>query len=808
MDLESKEKLKNFIIQNQDFLSYLQLRNLVLRFSDIPGIEPLDIEFKEYVSENSEILENLSINNLLIIRESASKDEKLKIDKIISNRIRSGHHLCEGSRFEWHNFMTYEIHQYVFGDLNSEFKFTETIPNKLEELKETDPEVYNYLMQAQTYTTIDNFLDYYEKGVITKEKFEFLQNLTSENSNIIETINYGICEDDIISMHPEFIKRISKYLDESYKLIIIHNNNPELFQLLKNKINEWESTLSYREIVNLEAMVLNACSRYGYELKDLGEQDIDKVLDFCVRRRNERDLKIPYSENYMQDCDNYYNQMFEKNLNSYRSTTFESLKNGYWEGMLDNYCRRFLGMPLGKCQEFYTKKLDKLDFSEINNSELLEYIMELKTIIELEPKTEESVNFLDQKVKSNPKKFQPIFSYRANDLINIELVHSFEPSFESTMQKLLQEPESEIITYNGQTIRKVNVKGDFSLIIRSTDSGFCEDKTLIDSSVKKTEEQNPDPSTCLKAGCFVTQDYTGVAPLGANGVYMVFIKNTSDNVGEIGIYDINSHARDYGVSSANGRTMSFKNTTDNCRGPYAEAGVIDRSPDAIAIFSDQTEEQKELAYKTALEYGIDILYFDKDKIVESQIKKLDSLIQKFSKTGDLEILKKLVSTYETNIAGWLLNRDLTEPDNSCTKSINNSKYMPIFEERENQIYSVIAQYCNTQKGLPDEESNITTVKRILIDEMEKYSSLGQVKELSSVKMKFRAEEIIEIIDKKFKIEEKLDLDSLHHNKYLPSVIDLQSIVIPAINRDLIGTSDVEKTKKMVEPQIGKDVMDK
>lgn len=807
----SKADNDKFIIENQDFLSQLQLQKLFVWCSNINGISDINYAFDDYVKENDEIMQNLSTNNLLVFRVNANEAIQKKIDAIIADRIREGKHLCEGNKQTWKLFFTTEIHRNIFGKLNDEFDFIGQLNSKMREFKETNQNVFEYLKQARTYITIDNFLDYYEKGIITDEKLDFLKELVGENPNVVETINYGICKDDIMNMNKSFLKRIAKYENESAELIVIHDNTPKLFEALKTKIDSWEKNLTPREIINLERLVLENCAKFGYELTDFKPEDIEQVLNFCARKWFDMHANIPYSENYMQECDEYYAEEFNKNLREYKNTTHKSIKNGYWLGMLDNYCKRFFGMPYNDCKAFYMKKAKSLDLDMVENGELKSFFEEMKSILELPRNAEESVISLEERVNSNPQKFQPIFAYRANDLINIELVNTFSEDFDQTAERLLNSEEYDVIDYNGQKIKQVNVTGEFSLIIRSTDTGYKVEKKLIDSSVKKTEEQNPDPAMGVKAGCLVTEEYLGVAPLGSNGVYMAYLKNNSDNVGEIGIYDINSYAKDYCINSENGKGMPCDQTIQNCRGPYAEASIINRDPDAIVIFSDATEEQKELSYKTALEYGIDILYFDKEKLVEKQIEKLDEMISNFSETGDLTVLKNLISTYETNIAGWLLNR-APEEDESCTKTINNDGFLPRFEERENKIYNIIAQYIGKQQDPSKGLENIGALREIMADEVEKYENLMQVKELSKVQMKFKAEEIIQIIDNKLQQQNKSDqyVEMQDSNQDTVEIynVDMQSLINKIVSRDNIVINDIKNVKNIVSPQIEKEGIDR
>ncbi len=85
----------------------------------------------------------------------------------------------------------------------------------------------------------------------------------------------------------------------------------------------------------------------------------------------------------------------------------------------------------------------------------------------------------------------------------------------------------------------------------------------------------------------------------------------------------------------------------------------------------EVRESLERKLETFFVNGIDIVFIDKTKIVDEQISRLSDTAKRFKETESLEDLEMLVSKYETNIAGWLLNRDIRVEDESLY--IRNSK---------------------------------------------------------------------------------------------------------------------------------------
>lgn len=90
--------------------------------------------------------------------------------------------------------------------------------------------------------------------------------------------------------------------------------------------------------------------------------------------------------------------------------------------------------------------------------------------------------------------------------------------------------------------------------------------------------------------------------------------------------------------------------------------------------------------------------------------------------------------------------------------------------------------------------NIEHVADIMKSEMNKYN-LDDIKKITNVKMKFKANEILQILDKKFNLNK--DIISESSNKNYVDCINIDEIVSKAIEKDGVDTDDINKAKNLI-----------
>ncbi len=375
--------------------------------------------------------------------------------------------------------------------------------------------------------------------------------------------------------------------------------------------------------------------------------------------------------------------------------------------------------------------------------------------------------------------------------------------FGETDDKLSQTTDTELIEVDGKQVKRINLRGEFSLLVHSTDSGFKGDKEVLDGSFAKSWRYISDPERHLASSCFITQDFLGHVPANKNGVIAVFTQSTTDDISLMGPSDIDSNIKNFEQNSNRGLYMAAQNMPQNTRRVYSEIPVERKDPDYILIFDDTSEEVLQNSYKAAAEFGIPVIFIDKVEVEKSQLSKLDELTKKFEETQDLSVLSELVSMYETNVAGWLLNRDPEKEDDTFTKSVDNERFRADFEARESIIYNLVQQYIDQAIQMGD-NTKLLQVVSIMQTEIEKYNLINIGKTpISQTKMKFNAEAILEQIRQR--APEVLQLSDEQVNKDIVTEINFSKLGEIVSKDTVIGKIEVDRAEEQLSNSKDKEV---
>lgn len=793
---EISEELIEYVKKNQYALTYEFVKKFEIMAPQNPKLGEKSI--KQLAVENPEIMEVLTDDNLVLLHCGAGKDESEKILSELEKRSRNGKSIFYGPRVENQFMVTYEFNTTTFVHLFRNYpNMKDRIVSQEYPAMENNPRLSALAQRCKTLIAVETLYMSQANGLIDDRALDFLEGLYEENPNILDNISMHMLNPEILDMNEAFLKRVSRYKDQASELVAIYKTNPEVFKAFSKKIDEWESTLSVREATLYEKDVLRYATAYGAYMNDAKEEDFDDILNFCIRKAQfEFGEKVVYTPNFedffAQKCD----ELFEKK--SFSASLTASNK-------VNAYAMKYLGVSYDEAQKMASRKFAQINIDEIEDGEVKNYIQKIKELVSLDLENPDDLKRLEELYKSNPKAFKPVMSIKSEEMANQMLLKSFNEGFRETGEKIASSENVEMLDYNGTPVRMVKMNGKFSMIIRSTDTGFKVDRELPNDSVKQYEEANPDSRVGIKSCSYITEDFPGVAPLGENGVYMIYTDVDNSNIGEIANGDLDSNVINYGVTSKSSKSFYKNELVDNSRQIYSEATIIgEKKPDAIALFNDATPRQRELAIKTASEYGVDIVLLDKDELVTEQTSRLKGYIEEFSKTGDLNVLKTLISKYETNVAGWLLNRDTDIPDESLFTGIDNSRFEGTYAEVEGRIYKAIADYCNGEKASGSKD-NIERIYEILGAEKAKYENLKDGKVFPKMKMKFKAEELMGILNKRFDLGHNMEEKQSSLDELFNGELSMTSTVDQIMRKDLATSESVREGKKLVEELvIGKD----
>ena len=699
---KAENDVKARVIEEQDILIYFWYNyfNELLFYQNINfgnNIRYKNID-KDIIANNLDIVQNISINNLGYLLTSNKDSIKDIVLEEIMKRFRNGEHIFSGENAESEAFGNrYYAYDRIFSGLGKENieELKSAIKSNLDDLKQTDPRAYELAYKIGTYTGVDNFLYYYEKGCFTNEKLDLLERMYNKNNNIFKTINFGIFEDEIFDMGEEFVSRSAKFPNFSAKLIKLLKNNPKLFEVIKEGFLDLEQNQNIQVALDIEYKMLGYVTRQAFYMED----DLDfKTIANCALRRGENDtnIQIDYKSNYNEEFNKECDKAYSKANNLFHDRILSKKKEILFS--------KYFGMTATNAQEFFNRYIKNIAQIEIANPDLMNYINGIERALKIEDIAE-----LDKIYYSMEKQFTPLDKTFFEYEIREGYTQTFSKALKDTNRKIQDLENIEYIEFEGKKIKQVKIDGEFNLLVHSTDSGFKENKNLKESDETLTAPK--DPSSHLASSCFINQDFLGHVLASGNGVTAVFSNVEADELSLMGPTDINTHIRNYNNQSSNGMYMSANRLPYNSRRVYNEVPIERRKQDYLLIFDDTPEEIKNNTYRLAIESDSTVIFIDKKEIEKQQLQNLDLLMNKFKETGNLQILEQLIETYETNVAGWLLNRDTSEPDESCTSLINNERFREDFEQKENNIYELINDYILQNKGKTDFQENITTILR-------------------------------------------------------------------------------------------------
>ena len=756
MDEALRDKLRKKIIEAQDEIVYFWENNYC-EGTSTETIPDSDLHYgslvSDFLKDNLDFVENLSMGNLVLLLSAIDKDVVEAAKAQILKKFDAGEHIFSGPNPENESFGIRSLAwDSVYGKLPEEDlkRIHAKIDEQYEALKEADPKAYSIAEKITTYMALDNFLHYYEKGIITPDKLDFIGKMISENPNILNTINFGVFSDEILEMGEEFVTRVSQYPNINSKLIILANSNPQLFEAVKKGFIDLEQTVSEQEALALQETTLIYATRMAHEIQ--GDINFEDLVNSAILHRDSYfDKEVDYSENYREE--------FEKDCDAkYDRSSFVHNKKAI-------LLSKFFGISNYKAEEFFNTYFKNAGQLDLPDGELKDYITQVTRILETEDEAE-----IDTMYHSMEKRVTPIerthFEYDLRDAY----MQTISDATRKTHESLEAAEDAQFIDFNGHKIKQVKLTGDFSVILHSTDSGFKEEKTLEEGKFLETWRQRKDPSTHLTSGCFVTQDFMGHVPAGTNGVLAVFADLDKSDLSLMGPTDIDSHVRKYDYQAGKTKYMTAGNLAHNAKKVYAEVPVQKKKePDYFLIFDDTPEDVVQNTYMVAAETGATVLFGNKKDIEQRQLQKLDDLMERFKETGDLSVLQTLVSTYETNVAGWLLNRDPSEQDESFTAGIEHERFRADFDQREARMYDLIDEYIRGAGTRPNARESLKQVASIMQAEIDKYD-FEDFDAISKTKMKFDAK----------------------------SVLDRVEQVIPQLTEEVVQASEAEKSRDSID----------
>lgn len=783
MEEKQRKELIKKIIEEQDIVAlytydgFNKSLGIMQEYSN--GI--LYSELKKFILQNSEMLKKFTTKNLYTLLASTyDESEKQIINEQIAERLEKEDFFCEDIDSE---VFLHPIHTY-----DSYGKIDKDVRNKInieleKQLKELGKEYEIIDKNIKNYPDAANFLKYYKDGIFNNDKIAMINKFIEKDSKALEYMNFGIFKDNIFEIGSEFCEYISKFPTISYQLIFLEEKSPEIFKKISERFKNYNDI---KENLDEIEVLITYCARNAFDLKEKNIE-IEDLLECAYRNSNEFKLiNVECGEDYKkrlnQELDKQYTNAkdIKEKLNIYMNKKYSLSLSGAKDLLKD-----------------FGTDIENLELSE----ETKKLFLELGEIVNLEDEKE-----IDRLFKENEMTYSTIQVKKIKNEIAKECAKDFSKEFNNTDEKIKNKIKNNEnvanIEYKGKKIQCVKLKENFNLLVHSTDAEFVNTKNFVENFAEDWSS-GKDKKNHIISTSYINQDFLGMAPVAKNGVRYAFSNLEKSKLKLMGVTDLNTYSNSFAYDSAKRQYMSSKTLVYNSRRVYSEFGIEREGtiPDYVVICDDDLPEVIENSYKSASQFEIPIIYINKAEVEKEQIKNLEDMLGKFQNTKDTEVLHKLINTYETNMAGWLLNRsDEIQDDKSHTANVDNTRFKEDFKQIQSQIEDTVKEYFKESKENKTSDNKISEVISILLDEIELYEGCEETKPISKTRVSFNVQELLQEANKTLddigKSELKVDLDAKMTSKQYK--MKIQEFVKNALNgEELITTEYKNDTEKII-----------
>ncbi len=745
------------LIKEQDLVCYYAIKsyNKSVPIMDVYSENPeiLYSQLGRYLLDHNEVLKNFSTKNLFMLlgHNIPNVDTKNQLTEMIMERLKTENFYCEDISDSY--FMKI-VH---FSDISFSTLGKDNIQKVIEQIKmrlqKTEGTIVEEVVEHLNYVAdAANFLTYFEKGVFTQEKIELLKSMLKKDENALRYVNFGIFQDDIFKLGPDFIQYISKFPDLSTQLVILQKNNPKLMDVLVNKLGTYENLPdNYEEIEILITYFTKKC--FEIDLKEINPKIIKDLTECAIRNSeifgevaainsDEKMINVDYSEEYALKLNEEYENRYKKAEN------LDAKKNVYLNKM---FSLSISGAK--KLLQQYGSDLENLSNLTSEEKQAFEQI---RQILEMKDETQIDLLYSNGNIVWN---VEDILKVRQKIEKECALTYVKEMNkLDDKVMGLIKGEDEEKVSYvefNGKKIPLIKLNGKFDMLIHSTDSGFIKDVELDENiDFVKLWKNGLNKQNHIISTAFINQDFLGSAPVNKNGVRYGFTSIDEGKIRLMGVTDLNTYSTEFSYNSAEKQYMSAKTMPYNSRRVYSEFGIEREGtiPNYLVIYDDDIEEVVNNSYKAASQFNIPIIYIDKKEIEKEQLQNLENLRLEFDKSKNPELLGKLLNTYETNVAGWLLNRSTDEEDKSHTSDIDNSRFQDDFKSMWTKIQDTFNDYISFTQNEPTRENatqDLVRVMEIILKEIDLYKDCEETKPISKTHISFDARAIIKSINQAF-----------------------------------------------------------
>lgn len=671
-------ELSEKFVEKQDWFCYYGVMTIdksigiLDRCNEEGSIRNAEI-FEKMSQEEDEVLKQFSMKNLMHILSgnNISNENRQRIIQIISEKIEHEPFYAEDLMKDGVFLVPLFYGEFEFSKLTKELgdKIKTAVVERGKVLKGTSCEkIATHFTHAIDYAS---FLACFEKGEFSDEKVAIIEKALEHNPQALRHVNFSIFQDNIYSvLGSEFVSYAMKFPNISAQITLLSRENPALLKLIGDRIKETPNLDDGRNLID---DLVQYCTNNCYKINPSEIQNPAELVDAALRNnKSKRDngvIMVPFSAHYKQDLEKALDEEYEKIKKEereefgtyYYGINFSLPGNPSKLDVIKNiYFNKYFSMSLEEAKKLISMYGQNMDSMQLTSGKSL--LQKIQNVLDFEDESQidfsGDINLYSEELE------------KIKQLMGKEYALSYTSELQQTQENIESEQEKATIDFNGKTITQLKPPENFSLLVHSTGAGFVNaNKVAEEERYKAKWTDNDKQFNHIISMSYINQDFMGMAPVEGSGVIYGFSSVDDNAIRLMGDTDINTYSNEFGYSSSQRKYLTANAMPYHSRRVYNEFGVerAETTPDYVLLFDDSTEENVQSAYKAAADWNIPVVFMDKSAIKDRQVENLETLRQEFEQTGDTEKLKALLNTYETNMAGWLLNRKTDEEDKSYTR---------------------------------------------------------------------------------------------------------------------------------------------
>ena len=656
--------------------------------------DSLETEYVNYIMDNAN---NSFLGFMLTITKR--NDLNLKFNELINNNA------LILNEFE------YSDAELIYGNLSNENRML--LDTKINNMISNIGNVkVTSLLEDATSAQKSAFLDAYNKGLVKDQKLDLLTKIKSKNRYVLSTFNYALFDETIYKFGDALLSKLSKYYDVVDQIVEL-KNTPQKFNLFAQFVVNDTTSSSTIVADQKMAMLLNyllendiapeLLSASNQEELETARNIILKQIDqFSILDSSEKELirgrSIITPDNFT--LKDYNIKLAEKCDAMLKEATSVAdvqnlIFNKYFSISVEDAIElfRIYGSRFASIKNLDTDGIATIYLENMNN------ILNMSTM-------EEAIDFYNS--------FDVTTRYSMNETLNI--LNSIKQIYTKSLKSILFNP-TEItgyVEYDGKQIPIYQPKGDFQMLIQSTYTNYGGMPMINDNYFDSWNLSNRTANHGICCS-LISNNNMGMAMVKGPGIVIGFNSFSDEQMNMMAPYDIYTRNDGYVIKCQ--RPLLYlpgqdvMNETRHTHNEFnlertnltGEGELANIQPDYVVVFEEMSEEQKQNAYKASIDFAVPLVYINKNTLAATESAKIDNLIVEYKKSGNVELLKKILISHENNRSGY----------RNETDAILNTQYFS--SERISKVLSEAILNINSQDELQ-------YIKDFLEDEIRKFDT--------------------------------------------------------------------------------------